>query len=88
MALALTSLCLFQKTIGNFEPIFRRVLWLAGRAIDSHKQFLARHRVGLSRTVSWRFVPSRWDCLGEHQNGRELLEEVSGALMRKVVLTT
>lgn len=88
MASALTSLCLFQKTIGEFESIFGRMLYLPGGAVDSHKQFLVRHRVELLRTVSRCFVPNRWDCLGEYQNGRELLEEVSGASVKKVGLTT
>lgn len=88
MALALTSLCLFRKTIGEFESIFGRMLYLPGGAVDSHKRCLVRIRVGVLRSVSRRFVPSRWDCLGEYQNGRELLEEVSGASVEKVGLTT
>lgn len=88
MTLALTSVRLFQKTIGEFESIFGRMLYLPGGAVDFHKQCLAGNRVGSLRTVSRCFVPSRWNCLGEHQNGRELLEEVSGLSVKKAGLTT
>jgi len=88
MALALIRLCFLQKTIGNFESIFGRTLYLPGGSVDFHKQCLAGNRVGSLRTVSRCFVPSRWNCLGEHQNGRELLEEVSGLSVKKAGLTT
>lgn len=65
MASALTSLCLFQKTIGEFESIFGRMHYLPGGAVESHKQCLVRSRVGVFRAVSGRFVLSRWNCPGE-----------------------
>ena len=65
MASALTSLCLFQKTIGEFESLFGRMLYLPGKADDSHKHCLVRSRVGVLRAVSGRFVLSRWNCPGE-----------------------
>lgn len=66
MVSALTSVCFFQKTIGKFESIFGRMLYLPGGADDSHKQCLVRSRVGVLRAASGRFVPSRWNCPGEH----------------------
>ena len=64
------------------------MLYLPDRAVDSHKQCLVRHRVGVLRTVSGRFVPNRWGWPGERQNGREFPEGVSGTPVKKVGLTT
>lgn len=76
MASALTSLCLFQKTIGEFESIFGRMLYLPGGAVDSHKRCLVRSRVGVLRSVSQSLAVGRWEWLGKPQNGRELRKDV------------